>query len=304
MTVDRDTGISESFIGSGTSGPFAVTNFNVATTDQIEPGGVVKTLDATGVATVLILNDPGANGYTAAIVGGFVTINTVAAVAAGWTLSVERSTARLQTVALPRAGQFRPSDVEEALDLLAMQSQERDFLGSAEAVATTNRLSVGWSSSPRAWSEIDVSIEYGIAVIGSAPALRVSLDNGASDIAVGYEWVATHTVAVSGAATVDGFVSSNASRRAHWRVAGELAPGIGEYYRVAGNFRISGLGAGESAKIVGACTFKTLSAEFVYVSIGGVLDAQPSIINGISMEAITVPNNIAAGSRIDVRGIR
>ena len=311
MTVDRDTGIVESFVGSGTTGPFAVTNFNVATTDQIEPGGVTKVLNATGVATTLILNDPGANGYTAVIAGGLVTINTIAAVAAGWTLNVVRVTDKLQTVSLPIVGRFQPKDVEEALDLLAMQVQElsaRDSavaLGSAEALAAVDTLSVGWAGASRLWDEIEVAVEADL-VADSFPALRVSLDNGVTDIVLGYNWVSTYSFGTSGASTIGGHVAVAGLPRTYWKLSNGIAifQEASTDSRLIGNFRISSLDLGKSSKIVGACTFTTVLNELVYVAMGGTLDAQISRINGITLIDTILTNNIALGSRIDVRGIR
>ena len=305
MTVDRDTGISEGFVGSGTTGPFAVTNFNVATTDQIDPGGVKKVLDATGVETTLILNDPGANGYTAVVADGFVTINTVAAVAAGYTLNVVRSTDKLQPVSLPAVGRFRPIDVEEALDLLAMQMQEVqvESVGSAEAAVATNLLSVGWGSAPRDWVEIEVSVEVE-TILGGVLALQVSLDSGVTRVITGYEWVTTHSYGTGGAGSVDSYVSNDAADRAHWQLQGSIIPSPGIDNRVIGNFRISRLDdSGRSTKIVGACTFNGI-AGLVHVAIGGTLDAQISSINGITLIDAIRASNFEAGSRLDVRGIR
>lgn len=308
MTVDRDIAVSENFVGSGTTGPFAVTNFNIATVDQIEPGGVSKVVDATGVATILILNDPGADGYTAVISGNLVTINTVSAVASGYTLCVVRDTDRLQTVALPAIGRFRPIDVEEALDLLSMQIQElrsSQVLGSSEAAVPTDLLSVGWDGNSRDWTEIEVSVEIE-SILGMTLALQVSLDNGASQISTGYEWVASQSYGSGGAGTVDSYVSNSAADRAHWQLPGIVIPTTGIAGRIIGNFRISrlDLDAIRSTKIVGACTYTGLAGTFVYVGFGGTLDAQPSAINGVSVTDAIRAANIAAGSRIDVRGIR
>jgi len=304
MTVDRDTGIAESFVGSGTTGPFAVTNFNIATVDQIEPGGVKKT-PASGNHSTLILNDPGANGYTAVISNGLVTINTVASVAAGWTLTVERSTAALQPVALPEVGRFLPHDVEKALDLLAMRMQEvrGEPLGSAEATNTMNALIVGWDDSPRLWTEIEVSIELSVNATG-IPALRASLTNGGSSVATGYNWVAAHSYGGAGPSTMDGYVGDTVGERQQWQISGNLAPNNNSDARLIGNFRISRLDIGKSTKIVGACTFNTVAGFFAHVSMGGTLDDQISTINSIVLTDFVIPNNIAAGSRIDVRGIR
>jgi len=310
MTVDRDSGISESFVGSGTTGPFAVTNFNIATTDQIEPGGVVKVADATGVATTLILDDPGANGYTAVISGGLVTINTISAVASGYTLNVLRDTNKLQTVSLPIIGLFRPRDVEEALDLLAMQVQELKstqdgplHLGSALNLGAVDSLSVGWADNSQTWNDIEVSAE--LVVVGTArPAIQVSLDDGASAVVLNYEWVSMHSYGNGAASTVDGYVSVTAAERTHWRLSGNVLAGATTAYRLVGNFRISQLEPGRSIKIVGACTFNSSSGQFVHVNMSGTLDAQPSRINGIILTDDVTPNNVAGGSRLDVRGIR
>ena len=308
MTVDRDIAVTENFAGSGTTGPFAVTNFNVATLDQIEPGGVSKVVDATGVATILILNDPGVDGYTAAISGGLVTINTVSAVASGYTLCVVRDTDRLQTVALPVVGRFSPNDVEEALDLLSMQIQElrsSQVLGSSEAAIPTDLLSVGWDGNSRDWTEIEVSVEIE-SILGMVLALQVSLDNGVSQISTGYEWVVMHSYGSGGAGTVDSYVSNSVADREHWQLPGAVIPTTGIAGRIVGNFRVSrlDLDALRSTKIVGACTYTSPGGVSVYVGFGGTLDAQASAINGISVTDAIRAANIAAGSRIDVRGIR
>ncbi len=307
MTVDRDTGVSESFVGSGTTGPFAVTNFNIATTDQIEPGGVTKVLNATGVATTLILNDPGANGYTAAISGGLVTINTIGAVASGYTLIVARSTAKLQTVALPIVGRFQPHDVEEALDLQAMQLQELpcEFLGSAEAFASVDQLSVGWAGASRTWAEIEVSLDVESVSAAGAVDLHLSLDGGVSNIVSGYDWVVIQAYGTGFAGTVGSYVSGISTERERWRVTGDVGrvPNNAPDDRLIGNFRISGLVSSRSSKIVGSCTFTTSAGECVHASIGGKLDAQVSLINGIVVKNPVV-NQLAIGSKIYVRGIR
>ena len=307
MTVDRDTGVTESFVGSGTTGPFAVTNFNIATTDQIEPGGVKKVLNATGVATTLILNDPGSAGYTAAISGGLVTINTVAAVAAGYTLIVTRSTANLQPVALPIVGRFQPHDVEEALDLQTMQAQELPgrYLGCAEAFGSVDALSVGWAGSSRTWAEIDVSLDVESVSAAGAVDLHLSMDGGVTKIVSGYEWVVVQSYGTGFAGTVSSYVSGISTERERWRVTGDVGrvPNNATDDRLIGNFRISGLAASRSSKIVGSCTFTTSVGECVHAAIGGQLDAQVSLINGIVVQNPVV-NQLAVGSRIDVRGIR
>ena len=306
MTVDRDTGISESFIGSGTTGPFAVTNFNIAQTAQIEPGGVTKILNATGVVTTLILNDPGANGYTAVISGGLVTINTVAAVAAGYTLLVGRSTDKLQTVALPVVGRFEPHDVEIALDLIAMQVQELNptVIGSSEALANVELLFTGWSGSARTWSEIEISIDVESQFAGAVD-LQLSLDGGVTAIAADYEWVVTQSYGTGLTGTVSNYVSSIATELQRWRLTGDVdrKPTNSPNSRFIGNYRITGLASGRSSKIVGACTFGTGAGEIVRASIGGTLDAQISLINGVVVRNPVV-NALIVGSRIDVRGIR
>lgn len=304
MTVDRDTGISERFFGSGTTGPFAVTNFNVATTDQIEPGGVTKVLNATGAITTLILNDPGADGYTAEISGGLVTINTVAAVASGWVLSVVRSTDKLQSVALPIVGLFSPHDVEEAMDLLAMQIQERSSIASAVSATPTDAVSAGWDTSSKIWVEIEVCVEISLLADG-VPSLRLSLDGGVTPVILGYNWVSLHSVGTGGVSTVSGFVSNTAADRTRWQLTeGLVILKSGLDSRLVGNFRISRLDVGRSTKIVGAGTFNSVAGAFAHVEFSGTLDDQISPITGITVFDTSLPNNIAAGSRIDVRGIR
>lgn len=306
MTVDRDTGISESFVGSGTTGPFAVTNFNIMITDQLEPGGVYKVLNATGVVTTLILNDPGANGYTAAIVSGLVTINTVAAVASGYTLYVLRNTDKLQTVALPVVGRFQPRDIEEALDLLSMQVQELSptYIAAAEALDNIELIPTGWANSSRDWAEIEVSVDIESQFSGAVD-LQLSLDNGVTALNSGYEWVVTQAYGTGFAGSVTSYVGSIASELQRWRLSGDLArkPDINTAGRFIGNYRITGLAAGKATKIVGAGTFTTPAGEFVRASIGGVLDSQISLINGVIVSNPVV-NSLVIGSRIDVRGIR
>lgn len=304
MTVDRDTGVSESFVGSGTTGPFAVTNFNIATTAQIEPGGVVRVVNATGVATSLILNDPGADGYTAAISGGLVTITTITAIAVGETLKVTRDTDKLQTVALPVVGRFQPHDVEEALDLLVMQAQELPgrYLGSVEARANVMALYVGWLNTPRTWEEIEVSIDVQSQFAGAVD-LQLSLDGGVTPIAAGYDWTTMQSYGTGGTGTVDNYVSTLATDRERWRVTGNVARRPNLSTRTVGHFRITGLLSSGKSKIVGACTFLTAGGEFVYAAIGGVLNTQVSLINGVSVQNPVV-NNLLTGSKVHVLGIR
>lgn len=86
---------------------------------------VTRTVIATGANTTLILNDPGADGYSVAGVGDpSTTINTVSAPATGTRLTIVRNVPLTQTADYVENDPFPAKTHEDALDKLTMENQQ------------------------------------------------------------------------------------------------------------------------------------------------------------------------------------
>lgn len=87
---------------------------------------VTRTIIATGANTVLILNDPGADGYSVAgVPGSSVTVNTIAAPATGTRVTIEYNIPLTQTADYVANDPFPAETHEGALDKLTIITQQQ-----------------------------------------------------------------------------------------------------------------------------------------------------------------------------------
>ena len=107
------------YSGTGTSGPFAFTYKVYAATDL-----QVTLLDASNIETTLTY--PADFSVTGIGNGAGGTITTTDAVASGETITIRRVRPLTQLVNLTNQGPFLPANYEDALDKLAMVSQQLD----------------------------------------------------------------------------------------------------------------------------------------------------------------------------------
>lgn len=313
MIGQLNNGVLERFAGAGTTGPFAITKYHVNNQVQFPAGNVYKRNNSTGVLTTLILDDPGANGYSVAIANNFATLTTISNVAAGETLHAVRETDVTQLQELVSQGRFEPHDVEDMLDLATMAVDEvrayREGLVELDSfiIPTTGfqDFSLGWENSNYLWDEVELTMDIIAAdSVGFMP-FHLSIDNGAT------KYEATSNYAWSTMSSFNNVLAGRAERnKLLWGpLVGPPPDTISADGSMHGVVRLAGLRDNtQPVRITGEMSFEA-SSPGVKI-FGGHLQATIGIVNGFYFfegSVFSDPSTsikFGEGTRAVARGIR